>query len=366
MVRPHQGRRGRRVIFGSDNMAGIAAPVLDAIVRASGGGATSYGDDHWSEQAGRELARVFEAPVEAFFVATGTAANCLALSSLLHPWECVIAHHQGHIATDELTAPELFTGGARVVGIGHGTGRMTGRDLKAALARLPNHPPHNARPAVLSIAQANENGLVYTPDDIAELAGIAHAANMRVHLDGARFANAVASLGCSPADLTWRAGVDVLCLGATKGGALAAEAVIFFGDSHDGAFAHRRKRTGHLVSKGRLFGAQFCGWLGDDAWLDLSRHANAMAKTLSDGLARVPGVRIAWPTQANEVFAILPRTLCDRLHAAGASFAEWGAGALPDDCALPADARYVRFVASFATTPADVDALLAVCAPVFA
>ena len=361
MVRPHERRGRRRVVFGSDNMAGIAAPVLEALARAAAGGATSYGDDHFSAEARALLAEVFETPVQTFFVATGTAANCLALSCLMQPWEGVMAHHQGHIAVDESTAPELFTGGARVVPIGHGTGKLTPGDVRAALARLPNHPPHNPRPAVLSLAQATENGLVYDPDEVARLTAVAAAHGMRVHMDGARFANAVASLGCTPAELTWRAGVDVLCLGATKGGALAAEAVIFFGDAHDGAFEHRRKRTGHLVSKGRLFGAQFCGWLADGAWLDLARHANAAARWLSNGLAHLPGVEIVWPTEANEVFAILPASLCDHLTAAGASFAEWGVGGLPDGRHLHADQRYVRLVASFATTEAEVETLLAHC-----
>ena len=248
-----------------------------------------------------------------------------------------------------------------MVPIGHGTGKLIPGDLRAALARLPDHPPHNPRPAVLSLAQATENGLVYDPDEVAELTAAAKASGMRVHMDGARFANAVASLGCTPAELTWRAGVDVLCLGATKGGALAAEAVVFFGDAHDAAFEYRRKRTGHLVSKGRLFGAQFCGWLGDGAWLDLARHANAMARRLSAGLAEVPGAEIVWPTEANEVFAILPRGLCERLAAAGASFAEWGGGGLPDGRRVPASHRYVRMVASFATTGDEVEALLGLC-----
>lgn len=360
MVAPQDGQ-GRRVVFGSDNMAGIAPPVLDALVRAAVGGATSYGEDHFGVEAQAQLAAVFETPVQAFFVATGTAANCLALSCMMQPWEGVMAHHQGHIAVDESTAPELFTGGARVVPIGHGTGKLTPGDVRAALAGLPSHPPHNPRPAVLSLAQATENGLVYDPDEVARLTAVAAANGMRVHMDGARFANAVASLGCTPAELTWRAGVDALCLGATKGGALAAEAVIFFGDAHDGSFDHRRKRTGHLVSKGRLFGAQFCGWLAGGAWLDLARHANAMARRLSSGLAHVPGVEIVWPTEANEIFAVLPTTLCEHLAAAGASFAEWGVGGLPDGRHLHVDQRYIRFVASFATTEVEVETLLAHC-----
>ena len=349
------------MIFGSDNMAGIAAPVLEALTRAAGGGATSYGDDHYSDAAKAELERVFEASLQVFFVATGTAANCLALSSLMHPWESVIAHHQGHIAVDESTAPEFFTGGARVVGIGHGTGKLAPEMLSATLDAMPNHPPHNARPAVVSLAQANENGMTYSPDEVAAIAAVTHRNKMWLHMDGARFANAIASLGCTPAETTWRAGVDVLCLGATKGGALAAEAVIFFAGAHDGAFDQRRKRTGHLVSKGRLFGAQFAGWLQDGAWLTLAAHANAMAQRLSAGIARVPGVRLAWPTQANEVFAILPATMCERLSASGASFAGWGTAALPAGMTAGSDERFIRLVASFATTGDEVARFLAVC-----
>ena len=244
--------------------------------------------------------------LDAFFVATGTAANALALSCMVKPWETILCHDQSHVILDESTAPEFFAGGARVRGISRGDERLEACHLEAYFRSGYVEEPHNSRAAAVSVAQASENGIVHTPAELTALCETAHRHGLHVHMDGARFSNAVASLGCAPADVTWRAGVDVLTLGATKNGALAAEAVIFFRKELAAEFIHRRKRSGHLLSKGRLFGAQFVGWLERGHWLELARHANKKAAELAEGIAAVPGIRVVRPAQANEIFVVMP------------------------------------------------------------
>lgn len=344
--------------FGSDNSSGACSAVLAALQNANSGVSAGYGEDSWSAQAQKKLCEVFECELEAFFVATGTAANTLALASMVQPWEGILCHAESHIANDESTAPEFMTGGARLVPIAAGHGKLEASDLTGYFETAGTLVPHNSRVAALSITQSSELGLVYTPDEIAALAHIATENQVSVHMDGARFANAIAAIGCSPAELSWQAGVDVLCLGATKCGALAAEAVIFFNSKLSDGFIHRRKRSGHLVSKGRLFGAQFQGWLEDDHWLELAQHANLMAGQLSAELTGLPGVRLAWPTQANEIFAVLPGDMHHRLMAAGAVYYEWPATALAGHDQLEPGQVLVRFVTSFQTSPDEIDALV--------
>jgi len=291
--------------FGSDNATGASASVLAAIQEANQGTTAGYGADNWSEAARTQLTEVFECELDVYFVATGTAANSLALASMVQPWESILCHAESHIANDESTAPEFMTGGARLVPLAAGHGKLETADLENYFATAGTLVPHNSRARALSLTQSSELGMVYTPDEVAGLTQVAQTAGVRVHMDGARFANAVAAIGCSPAELSWQAGVDVLCLGATKCGALAAEAVIFFNKKLADGFIHRRKRTGHLLSKGRLFGAQFVGWLKDGHWLELAGHANAMASELAFQLQQIDGVRMAWPTQANELFACI-------------------------------------------------------------
>ena len=336
--------------FGSDNQAGASKQVLKMLGTANTGFTHGYGDDQWCAQATEALEKVFNCELEVFFVATGTAANSLALSCLVQPWETILCHHQAHILLDESTAPEFFTGGARVIPISQRAGKLELYHLERYFQTLTEEPPHTPRTGALSITQTNEAGLVYTPDQITALCSFAHEHHMRVHMDGARFANSVAALSCTPAELTWKAGVDVLSLGATKCGALAAEAVIFFQRDLAATFTHRRKRTGHLVSKGRLFGAQFAGWLKDDHWLELARHANNQAQRLVDKFTAFPVIRMQWPREANELFVTMPRKLADTLQEAGAEFYEWPAQALPRGSELATDEIFVRLVTSFVTT----------------
>jgi threonine aldolase len=348
------------MFFGSDNQVGCSGQVLQALIRANEGFAHGYGDDDWTARATDALKQTFETELEVFFVATGTAANCLALAALVRPWQTVLAHAHSHILMDESTAPELFTGGARVQGVGHGYGRLTPALLNTHMAYAGLHVPHNPQPGAVSIAQANENGLVYTPNEIAAIADWAHQRSISVHMDGARFANAVASLSCTPAEASWKSGVDILSLGASKNGCMAAEAVVVFNSKHSQSIMHQRKRSGHLLSKGRLFGAQFSAWLQNEHWLEMARHANHQARSLSMKLQSVPGTSLAWSVDANEIFLCLKKSAAARLREHGAEFYEWYTDALPNNCVLKDDEVLIRLVCSFATTDQHIEQLVSV------
>ncbi len=341
--------------FGSDNQTGASPKILEMLIQANSGFTHGYGDDDWCTQAIRALENFFDSSLEVFFVATGTAANSLALSCLARPWETILCHHQAHIIQDESTAPEFFSGGARLMPVTSQAGRIEREHLISYFAGLGDEPPHTSRTAALSITQANEAGQVYTPEQLRQLTDFAHKQNMHVHMDGARFANAAAALDCRPADITWKAGIDVLSLGATKCGALAAEAVIFFTPGLADSFIHRRKRAGHLLSKGRLFGAQFTAWLEDDHWLELARHANYQAAVLAKQLFNTPNICLQWPLEANELFVTMPGELADKLHDAGAEFYQWPVHALPQGVVLAENEVYVRLVTSFATTDEQIE-----------
>ena len=335
--------------FGSDNQTGASPQVLDMLTVANNEYTHGYGDDRWTHQAIEALKTLLECDLEAYFVATGTAANSLALSCMVQPWEAVLCHDSAHIILDESTAPELFTGGARMVPISKGEGKISSQQLKNYCRTTGTDHPHNVCATALSITQASESGLVYTPAEISALSAVAKDNGLSLHMDGARFANAVASQQCTPAELSWKAGVDVLCLGATKCGALCAEVVIFFNKELAKTFTHRRKRGGHLLSKGRVFGAQMVGWLQDDHWLELAQHANAQAAKLAESIVSIDGLTLAWLVESNELFVIMPKDLAAHLQDAGAEFYEWHANTLPPDLTLQEDQTFVRLVTSFVT-----------------
>jgi len=337
------------VNFSSDNAAGVSPAILAAVAEAARGSAMAYGADPWTQRMEAAFEAAFERPVAVFPVATGTAANVLALACLTPPWGAVYCHREAHVEVDECGAPEFFTGGAKLALLDGPHGRIAPGTLAAALAAAPFGGVHHAQPAALSLTQATEAGTVYPLDEVRELAALAHRHGLAVHMDGARFANAVAALGCTPAEATWRAGVDVLSFGATKNGALAAEAVVFFDSARARDFAFRRKRGGHLFSKQRFLSAQLLAYLADGLWLANARHANAMAARLAAGLAALPGARLAHPAEANEVFAVLPEPAIAALQAAGAQCHRWAG-----------EAGLVRFVAAFDTPAADVERCLAV------
>ncbi len=343
--------------FASDNTAGASPKIAEALIAANSGTAAAYGNDDLTAAVERRLSAVFERDVAAFLVATGTAANALSIAALSPAWGAVFCHRESHLMIDECGAPEFYSG-AKLVGIGGDCGKLTPAAVAATFDEFLPGFVHQVQPAVLSLTQATEAGTVYSASEIAALVDSVRPRGLAVHMDGARFANAVAALGVAPADITWRAGVDALSLGATKNGAFLAEAVIFFDKARAENFGYLRKRAGQLISKGRFVAAQFDAWLTDDHWLDLARHANAMAARLGAGIAAAPNARLACPVEANEVFAILPAALDKRLRGAGAAYHPWAGHGL-SSTETAADEVLVRLVASFATTADDVDQFIA-------
>jgi threonine aldolase len=340
--------------FASDNGAGVAPEILQAIVAANQGSAPAYGADDYSQRAERLLSEIFETETKVFLVATGTAANALALSTLARPWEAIFCHEEAHVHDDECGAPEFFAGGAKLVGIPGLSGKITPDGLAETFERYPRGLVKTVQPGALSLSQATEAGTIYRVEEIAALADLAHRAGVSVHMDGARFANALVALKTSPAEMTWRAGVDVVSFGATKNGALAAEAVVFFDPLKAANFAYLRKRGGHTLSKGRFLGAQMAAYLEDGLWLTLAAKANAQAQKLVDGLLGAPGVRPAWPTEINEVFVTAPTGRAEYWKAQGARFYDWPTRSLAAALGPREGETLYRFVASFETRDEEI------------
>ena len=339
--------------FASDNAAGVAPAILEAIAAANAGHALGYGRDEVTARVTRRICDIFEREAAVFLMPTGTAANALALAHLSPPWGAVLCHDGSHIITDECGAPEFFGGGLKLVGLPGEGAKISRETLRQVLEGGAWGGPHHVSPSVLSLSQATEAGTIYRPDEIAALAAVAREHGLAVHMDGARFTNALVRLGCTPAEATWKAGVDVLSLGATKAGALAAEAIVFFRPEQAAHMGERRKRGGHLISKHRFIAAQFEAFFADDLWLTLARRANAMADALAQRLGAV-GCPPVWPVEANEVFVILRRTADERLKAAGASYYPWSPQHLPDGIVVADDSVLVRLVTSFVTSEGEV------------
>ncbi len=336
--------------FCSDNVAGASPQILEALARAGEGAAMPYGNDDLTRRVEARLREVFETDCAVFPVATGTAANALALSLMTPPFGAIYCHAAAHVNVDECGAPELYSGGAKLVGIDGPHGKLTPELLAAAITGAGDQ--HSVQPAAVSLSQATEAGTVYRPAEIAEIAELARARGLGLQMDGARFANALVTLDVSPAEATWKAGVDALAFGATKNGALAAEAVVLFKPELAESFLYRRKRGGHLFSKMRFLSAQLEAYLDGDLWLANARHANAMARRLAEGLSETPGVALLHTVEANEIFARLPEALAEGLTAAGFQFYRWGS---------PEHTK-ARLVTAFNTAEADVDAFLAAAA----
>ena len=336
--------------FGSDNVGPADPLVMEAVLAANQGATGSYGADPWTARLETRVSDLFETDTVMFPVATGTAANALALSALVPPFGSVYCDEVAHIMNDEGGAPEFFTGGAKLLTLQSTDGRMDPARLEQAIARRRVSGVHQSPAAAISLTQSTEWGTTYGLGHVRALSDVALANGLHVHMDGARFANAVAHLGCTPASVTWKAGVDVLSLGATKNGALAAEAVVFFKADLAENFARRRKRAGHLFSKQRFLSAQLLAYLGDDLWLRNGARANAMATRLGEGLSSLPGASLAQKVEANEVFALLPEPVIAQLQAAGYIFYRWAdAGAA---------GAIIRLVCAFDTGEQDVDALV--------
>lgn len=330
--------------FASDNVTGVSPEILAAITAANEGTTASYGEDPITARVTERLAEIFEHEVAIFPVATGTAANSLALAALTPPWGAVFCHEQAHIAVDEANAPEFYSGGAKLVTLAGADGKLTAETI-AKLLPGGLGVVHHAQPAAISLTQATECGTAYRPAEIAAIAEIAHHHGLAVHMDGARFANALVQLGCTPAEMTWRAGIDALSFGATKNGALAAEAIVFFDKAKAESLPFRRKRAGHLFSKMRFLSAQLDAYLTNELWLRNARHANGMAQRLARGLGQLAGSRLRHPVEANEIFIELPEPVIAGLLEQGFKFYRW-------------DGSCIRLVTAWNTEENSVDAMI--------
>jgi threonine aldolase len=326
--------------FFSDN-AGAACPEAMAALAEANRLDTAYDGDRWSARLDQAFSELFGTDVTALWVSTGTAANALALAALCPPFGAVICHRHAHIQTDECGAPEFFTGGAKLL-VAEGEGAKLTPDAVAAVHDAVRKDVHQAQPALLSITNATEYGLVYTPEEMATLGELCRSRGLGFHVDGARFANAVAGLGCAPADLSWKAGADALSFGFVKNGGLSAEALLFFRPELRAATLYRRKRAGHLLSKGRYLAAQILAMLDGEVWLRNARAANAAAAAL----AAAAGERLVLPVEANEVFLRVTPDEAARLRGQGFDFYDWGPGE-------------ARLVTAWDSDPAHVEALAA-------
>ena len=342
--------------FTSDNAGGVHPRIMAALSAANDGYVPSYGGDRITQAAQELLREVFDAPEAAIhFVPTGTAANALSLSLLTPCWGKVFCHQDAHIQTSEANAPEFFTGGAKLVPVAGAAGRITAEGLAEALFLQGRDAVHAGQNTALSLTNATEWGTVYSVDEVTALTAIARDQGLSCHMDGARFANALVALDVAPADLTWQAGIDVLSLGGTKNGCMGVEAVMIFDPALSDEFEFRRKRAGALVSKHRFLAAQLLAWLEGDLWLQLARHANAMAHELALGLARLPGVRIDQRVETNAVFATIPYHLHQRARAAGIGYHLWP----HTQAEAPDDPVSVRLVCGWDTRPEEVAGALA-------
>jgi threonine aldolase len=341
--------------FASDNTAGADEAILAALAEANDGRVKSYGYDPWTKRAEEALGRVFEREVSAFLVLTGTAANALALSSIVPSYGAVMCHDEAHLHTDECGAPELFSGGAKLMPLAGMGGKISAARVARTLDNLARGE-HESKPAAVSITQLTELGTAYSLAEIGALGDVCKARNLKLHMDGSRFANALVHMGCTAADMTWRAGVDVMSFGATKNGALALEAVIFFDPSLAEDFRYRRKRAGQLLSKSRYLGAQMLAYLKDGLWLRNGERSNAMARLLAEKLAEINGVRLPLATQGNQVFAIMPKRLHDAMLKGGAHYYAWPARASSVE-GIGEEECLARFVTSYRTTKEEVAAL---------
>jgi threonine aldolase len=314
----HQVLPGGARQLASDTYAGLCPEALAALQQVNRGHARPYGDDPWTARATALLCELFETDCAVFFVATGTAANALALAALCRPYHSVLCHADAHIQTDECGAPEHAAPGIKLLPLPGAQGKLDPALLRSATGK--RRDVHSHLPGVLSLSQATETGTVYTPEEMQALSAVAHELKLHIHLDGARFANAAASLGVPPKALTWQAGVDVLCFGGTKNGLAAGDAIIFFNRPLAEGFEYRRKQAGHLLAKLRFVAAPWVALLESGAWLRNAERANGMARFLEAQLRSLPGVRILYPVQANAVFVQMPPAWADGLHRRGWHF----------------------------------------------
>lgn len=343
------------MFFASDNWAGAHPAIAQSLVEHASGYAPAYGNSDLDHRVETVFSEIFEREVAVFFVSTGTAANALAYSAVAKPGGVLFAHREAHMVQDECGAPEFLSGGGRLCPVDGAEGRMEPRQLEAAIGRYPAEFIHAGRPVGVTLTQATEIGTVYSLDEIGTVAGICRRHKLPLHMDGARFANALVSLGCTPAEMTWKSGVDMVSFGGTKNGCWCAEALVIFDPHLAAEFPFIRKRAAQLFSKSRFVAAQFEAYFRDGLWLEMAAHANAMASRLADHIEASPHARLGWRPQANEVFPILKRERLAALKEKGAFIHEWGVPAQMTD-SVAKDEVLCRLVASFATREEDVSA----------
>ena len=332
--------------FASDNITGAAPEILKALVEQNSGSLMPYGNDDITKAAEEKVSSIFETDAEVLIVATGTASNSLALATITPPWGVIFCHQGAHIYDTESGGPEFFTGGAKMLPIDGSDGKFTAESLDSAVKASGMGNTHHCQAATVSITQATETGSIYSLDEIVKVSKVCKKHNLKLHMDGSRFANAVASLNCSAAELTWKAGIDILSFGATKNGALTAEAVILFDKSLKSEFSYRRKRGGHLFSKMRLLSVQMDAYVTEDLWLKNARLANAKAKYMEDGLNSIKGIKQTQSVQANILFTEMPRTVIDNLKKDGYLFYERGGK------------NVIRLVMAFDTNTDDIESFI--------
>ena len=342
--------------FASDNTGPVHPNVMAALIAANTGYALPYGGDDLTAQTIQNIRDLFEAPDAAvFLVSLGTAANSLILATLSQPWETVFCHTVAHIHEDECNAPEFYSGGTKLTLVPGPEAKMTAENLRRSILAEETRGVHGPQRGPVSLTQATERGTIYSLKEIQEISATAEEFGLPVHMDGARFANAVQSLGCSAAEMTWKSGVDAVTFGGTKNGLMAVEAVIFFNPKYAWEFELRRKRGAHLFSKHRFLAAQMQSYLAGDLWLDMAKKSNDASARLVQGLKKIPEVQIDFEPQANIIFAQWARAAHQRLHAAGAQYYVMAGDHTtgPSDELLPA-----RLVADWSTTPENVDKFL--------
>ena len=334
-----------RVKFASDNVTGACPEVLNALLKDNEDDKTPYGNDELSKNLQNKFSEIFEKEVIVFPTASGTAANALALSTMTPSFGNIYCHRLSHINVDECGAPEFYTGGAKLVNLNGINGKIIAEELESNISG--KGVVHHTQPSSVSITQLCETGVAYNLDEIKKISEITHKHDLNIHMDGARFANALVSLNCTPAEMTWKSGIDVLSFGATKNGCLAAEAIIFFKPELVGNLAFLMKRAGHLLSKMRFVSAQLDAYISNEVWLKNAKHANAMGKKLSQGLLKHKNIELAYPTDANEVFVKIPKNIIDQFNSHGYKINddEW-------------EDKAVRLVAAWNTHPDDVESFL--------
>jgi threonine aldolase len=348
------------MIFASDNWSGASPRIVAALAEAAKHGGPAYGSDPLTRSVEKRFSELFEREVAVFLVGTGTIANSLSLGHFARPGAVVLAHREAHVLADEPGSTELFGGGTRPVGLDGAGGKLTPAHLVAGFDRFPAGNTFHGNVVAVTLTQMTELGTVYHPDEVAALAGIAHARGAAVHMDGARFASAVASLGVAPADITWRAGVDIMSFGGTKNGCLAAEAVVIFDRARAEGFAIARQRAGQTFSKGWFLAAQFDAYLRDGHWLELARHGLDRGRELAAVIDASKVARLALRPAANELFAFIGSDALERVQRAGAMLYPWSTASLPDGVAAREGEQLVRLVTSFATTPDEIARFAAV------